>query len=104
MNIDLGQLQVLKTRSADINQNIASEFDTMKKTLNEICDNVKSSNLTAGTKNLTDAITEIADSLNTIMPNVIAFLDTQIKSYSDTNTQIKSELDSLISTIGENFQ
>ena len=99
MQIGLAEIQKLVTRSEDIRENLSSEFTEMANTLNEICDNVASSELTESNKNLTASIIEISNTVNKNLPVIIEFLENQIRSYESINTTTKSQIDSLISAI-----
>ena len=99
MKIDLAEMQRILTRSQDINNNLDTEFAEMASTLDEICANVSSSELTESNKKLTSAIVEISNKVKTNLPAIIEFLRTQISSYQATNESTKSQIDSLISAV-----
>lgn len=103
MKIDLAEMQRIHARSQDINENLAVEFANMANTLDEICANVNSSELTESNRKLTNAIVEISNKVKTNLPVIIEFLRTQINAYEATNASTKSQIDSLISAV-DNIQ
>lgn len=99
MKIELAEMQRILTRSRDVNENLGTELSDMSKTLEEICANVNSSELTASNQKLTGAIIEISNSVKTNLPLIVDFLSKQVSSYEATNESIKSQIDSLISAV-----
>lgn len=99
MKIELSEMQRILTRSRDVNENLGTELSDMSKTLEEICANVNSSELTASNQKLTGAIIEISNSVKTNLPLIVDFLSKQVSSYEATNESIKSQIDSLISAV-----
>lgn len=99
MKIQLAELQRIISRSQNINDNLNSELNNMKNKLEEICNNVNSSELTASNHNLTNAIVDISSRVQNNLPRVIEFLNSQVTSYEATNTNTKQQIDSLISAV-----
>ncbi len=99
MKIELAEMKRILTRSQDINETLNSELTDMAKTLEEICANVNSSELTASNQRLTNSIVDISNTVKTNLPRIIEFLNTQISSYETTNANTKSQIDSLISAV-----
>lgn len=99
MRIDLAEMQRILTRSQDINESLSSELTDMSNTLEEICANVNSSELTASNQKLTTAIVEISNTVKANLPMIIEFLSNQVSSYQATNESTKSQIDSLISAV-----
>ncbi len=103
MKIELAELQRIATRSQDIDTSLNAEFTQMASTLEEICVNINSSELTASNQNLTKAIADVSNKVKTNLPAIIEFLKTQITSYQATNANTKEQLDSLISSVNSTF-
>ena len=99
MKIELTELQRILSRSETINETLNTELTNINDTLQDICTNVSSSELTAANQNLTNAINDISETVKANLPKVIEFLNAQINSYQTTNENIKQSLDSLISEV-----
>lgn len=99
MKIELTELQRILSRSETINETLNTELTNINDTLQDICANVSSSELTAANQNLTNAINDISETVKANLPKVIEFLNAQINSYQTTNENIKQSLDSLISEV-----
>lgn len=99
MKINLAELQRIIVRSQQINDSLNNELGYMSKILDDICNNVNSSELTASNHNLTSAINDISTKVKTNLPRVIEFLNSQVQSYETTNTNTKQQIDSLISAV-----
>lgn len=103
MKLDLAELQRITTRSQDIKDTLNTELNNMVSTLEEICSNVQSSELTASNQNLTKGITDVATKIQTNLPTIIEFLQSQISSYEATNASTKESIDSLVSSVNSTF-
>lgn len=99
MKIQLAELQRIISRSQSINDTLSTELNNMKSKLEEICNNVQSSELTASNQNLTNAIVDISARVQNNLPRVIDFLNSQVQSYQATNESTKEQIDSLISAV-----
>lgn len=99
MDIELAELQKILVRSEGIKDSLNTEFSNMSTELNEICTNVRSSELTAANEGLSKAITDLADKVNTNLPIIIEFLESQVRSYGNTNTSIQEQINSLIEAV-----
>lgn len=99
MKIQLAELQRIITRSQNINDNLNAELSRMAKVLDDICNNVNSSELTASNRNLVNAINDTSEKVRTNLPRVIEFLNSQVASYQSTNANTKQQIDSLISAV-----
>lgn len=99
MKIELAEMQRILTRTQDINEGLSTQLSDMASTLEAICANVNSSELTASNQKLTASITDIANTVKTNLPAIIEFLGNQINSYQTTNADTKSSIDSLISAV-----
>lgn len=103
MKLDLAELQRITTRSQDIKDTLNTELNNMVSILEEICSNVQSSELTASNQNLTKGITDVATKIQTNLPTIIEFLQSQISSYEATNASTKESIDSLVSSVNSTF-
>lgn len=99
MKIELAEMKKILSTSQEINSELTKQLNDMSKTLEEICTNVNSSELTASNQKLTSSIVEISNSIKTNLPQIINFLRTQISSYEATNDETKAQIDSLVSAI-----
>ncbi len=103
MNIELAEIQRLITRSQDIESQLVSDFGNMTEELNDIANNVQSSDLVSANGNLIQAIEAASTSVSTNLPEIINFLNSQIVNYERTNTETKEQLDSLTNMIDSTF-
>lgn len=104
MKIELAELQRIASRSQDIETELNNELTKMNMTLDEICTNVQSSELTASNQNLTRAIADVSNKIQINLPKIIEFLQSQIASYEATNTSTRQQIDSLISSVNSTFE
>lgn len=103
MKIELSELQRIIGRANEINVTLSQELGNMSATLNDICQNVNSSELTASNQKITTAIVDLNEKVKTNIPKVINFLNEQIKSYSTTNETTKSQIDSLVTAVDQSL-
>ena len=90
MTLDLAELKRIASRSQDIEIELKDELSKMVSTLEEICGNVQSSEWTASNQNLTHALTDVSNRIQTNLPRIIEFLNAQISSYEATNANTKA--------------
>lgn len=103
MKIELSELQRIIGRATEIDTTLSQELGNMSTTLNDICQNVNSSELTASNQKITTAIVDLNEKVKANLPKVISFLNEQIKSYSTTNETTKSQIDSLVSAVDQSL-
>ena len=92
MKIEIAELRRIFTRSEDINQELKTTFTKIYETLNEICANVKSSDLNEVNVEFTNYVTEVANELTTNIDVIIAFLSSQVEAYSTQNVSTEQDL------------
>lgn len=101
MKIELSELRRIIARAKDINITLNQELGNMSTTLEDICSNVNSSELTASNQKITTAIIDVSEKVKTSLPEIISFLENQINSYDRANQGALQEIDSLISTVDD---
>lgn len=104
MRIELSELQRLTSRSREIEGTLNTELNKISSILEDICNNVQSSELTNANQNLKQAITNAINTINKYLPNINRFMEDQVNQYIKANESAKSEIDSLISSINSTFQ
>lgn len=104
IQIQLTEIKNLTTRSIDVTSRLNNELTSVVSLLEEICNNVQSSELMAANNNLKNAITNASNTINTNMPEINNFLIDQVEHYTGTNESAKSQIDSLVSSINSTFQ
>lgn len=104
MKIDLAELKRIASRSKDIETELSEDLTRMNTTLDEICTNVQSSELTESNQNLTRAIADVSSKIQANLPTINEFLNSQIASYEATNISTKQQIDNLISSVNSTFE
>ncbi len=103
IRIELSELKRISGRTTDINSELARDLSEMVNELNNVCNNVRSSELTAANADLTSVINTISNRIKTNLPQIIAFLNKQVDAYGATNETTRAAIDNLVSSIDKSF-
>ena len=103
MYIEIDELKRIYARATDVQTDIKKLFNSVNDTLNELCENVRSTSLTSSTEKLKNALIAISSEVdnNTILVN--EFLNQQVNKYSEINVDTKAEIDALTADINSNI-
>lgn len=99
IKIDITELRRIVSRSETVNTEISSALTKINTELDSICKNVKSTELTQATTNLTNIIGSISTKVDASLPKINQFLSNQLSNYENVNTQTKQIINELINEI-----
>lgn len=103
ITLNIPELKKVSSECIELSGTLDTSFQNIIKDLQDICANVQSTELTESNNNLLDSINNISSGITNNLPKVAEFLNTQIATYEKTNEIAEADLNSLISSIGENI-
>lgn len=103
VRLKLDELEVVAIEASSVDAELNAELTKVSATLEEICNNVQSSELVPANQKLTSSINGVAEKVKKNLPTIIDFLNKQLKDYKQTNQSAEEKVDSLASQINTTF-
>lgn len=99
INVEIGELMRLSSRSEDINSDIKSIFNGINNVLDNISGIVRSDTLTGANNLQKDGVSTLMTNIDNNLNNIKVFLDNQIKNYTVSVDDALDSLNRLIMSI-----
>lgn len=103
INVEIGELMRLSSRSEDINGDIKSTFNGINSVLDNISGIVRSDTLTGANNLQKDGVSTLMASIDNNLNNIKVFLDNQIKNYTVSVDDALDSLNRLIMSINSTY-
>lgn len=103
INVEIGELMRLSSRSEDINSDIKSTFNGISSVLDNISSIVRSDTLTGANNLQKDGVSTLMASIDNNLNNIKVFLDNQIKNYTVSVDDALDSLNRLIMSINSTY-
>lgn len=103
INVEIGELMRLSSRSEDINGDIKSTFNGINNVLDNISGIVRSDTLTGANNLQKDGVSTLMASIDNNLNNIKVFLDNQIKNYTVSVDDALDSLNRLIMSINSTY-
>lgn len=103
INVEIGELMRLSSRSEDINSDIKSTFNGINNVLDNISGIVRSDTLTGANNLQKDGVSTLMASIDNNLNNIKVFLDNQIKNYTVSVDDALDSLNRLIMSINSAY-
>ena len=106
VKIDILEILRQKDRLDDVNDEIVSTLSKVDNELNNCCNNLTAGGtaLEVSVATLITVISSVTEKLKKSVPNLISFMDTQMKSYNVSLTDANKELNQLISILKATYE
>lgn len=103
INVEIGELMRLSSRSEDINGDIKSTFNGINSVLDNISGIVRSDTLTGANNLQKDGVSTLMTNIDNNLNNIKMFLDNQIKNYTVSVDDALNSLNRLIMSINSTY-
>ena len=103
INVEVGELMRLSSRSEDINSDIKSTFNGINNVLDNITSIVRSDTLTGANNLQKENVSTLMTSIDNNLSNIKMFLDNQIKNYTVSVDNALESLNRLIMSINSAY-
>ena len=103
INVEIGELMRLSSRSEDINSDIKSTFNGINNVLDNISGIVRSDTLTGANNLQKDGVSTLMTNIDNNLNNIKMFLDNQIKNYTVSVDDALDSLNRLIMSINSTY-
>lgn len=103
INVEIGELMRLSSRSEDINSDIKSIFNGINNVLDNISGIVRSDTLTGANNLQKDGVSTLMTNIDNNLNNIKVFLDNQIKNYTVSVDDALDSLNRLIMSINSTY-
>lgn len=103
INVEIGELMRLSSRSEDINSDIKSTFNGINNVLDNITSIVRSDTLTGANQMQKENVNSLMTSIDSNLNNIKMFLDNQIKNYTVSVDNALESLNRLIASISSTY-
>lgn len=103
INVEIGKLMRLSSRSEDINGDIKSTFNGINSVLDNISGIVRSDTLTGANNLQKDGVSTLMTNIDNNLNNIKMFLDNQIKNYTVSVDDALDSLNRLIMSINSTY-
>lgn len=103
INVEIGELMRLSSRSEDINGDIKSTFNGINSVLDNISGIVRSDTLTGANNLQKDGVSTLMTNIDNNLNNIKMFLDNQIKNYTVSVDDALDSLNRLIMSINSTY-
>lgn len=103
INVEIGELMRLSSRSEDINGDIKSTFNGINNVLDNISGIVRSDTLTGANNLQKDGVSTLMTNIDNNLNNIKVFLDNQIKNYTVSVDDALDSLNRLIMSINSTY-
>lgn len=103
INVEIGELMRLSSRSEDINSDIKSTFNGISSVLDNISSIVRSDTLTGANNLQKDGVSTLMTNIDNNLNNIKMFLDNQIKNYTVSVDDALDSLNRLIMSINSTY-
>lgn len=103
INVEIGELMRLSSRSEDINSDIKSTFNGISSVLDNISSIVRSDTLTGANNLQKDGVSTLMTNIDNNLNNIKVFLDNQIKNYTVSVDDALDSLNRLIMSINSTY-
>lgn len=103
INVEIGELMRLSSRSEDINGDIKSTFNGINNVLDNISGIVRSDTLTGANNLQKDGVSTLMTNIDNNLNNIKMFLDNQIKNYTVSVDDALDSLNRLIMSINSTY-
>lgn len=103
INVEIGELMRLSSRSEDINGDIKSTFNGINSVLDNISGIVRSDTLTGANNLQKDGVSTLMTNIDNNLNNIKVFLDNQIKNYTVSVDDALDSLNRLIMSINSTY-
>lgn len=103
INVEIGELMRLSSRSEDINGDIKSTFNGINSVLDNISSIVRSDTLTGANNLQKDGVSTLMTNIDNNLNNIKVFLDNQIKNYTVSVDDALDSLNRLIMSINSTY-
>ncbi len=103
INVEIGELIRLSSRSEDINSDIKSTFNGINNVLDNITSIVRSDTLTGANQMQKENVNSLMTSIDSNLNNIKMFLDNQIKNYTVSVDDALDSLNRLIMSINSAY-
>ena len=106
VKIDILEILRQKDRLDDVNDEIVSTLSKVDNELNNCCNNLTAGGtaLEVSVATLITVISSVTEKLKKSVPNLISFMDIQMKSYNVSLTDANNELNQLISILKATYE
>lgn len=103
INVEVGELMRLSSRSEELNSDISSTFNGINNVLDNISGIVRSDTLTGANNLQKDGVSTLMTNIDNNLNNIKMFLDNQIKNYTVSVDDALDSLNRLIMSINSTY-
>lgn len=103
MYLDLTELMRLKGRLGDINIELGNTLNSVSTELENVCNNINSSDLKAANEAIKEKILTLASKINANVARLDEFMGNQLSTYKVSNEDAQASLKELVSFLSQVF-